>query len=301
MTVTTSTCFLCHFKEGRFNEGLGACTRCHQIPDKKFDLGGGTVFTHELAYERSVDCANCHGDLIRGRGEVPRERCGVCHNRQEDLARIDDHVFLHQTHVTEHKIDCLDCHLAIEHSLDRQKIQHAASDCAACHPDHHREQVNMLQGMGGKSIPRHTNGMVSVRLECRTCHRYKEEGPTGTVTWKASIQVCGACHEATALPALQAYHQQWKAALVALEDAARKVRQALEAATLPEPQAKQLRDRLADVEHDLAFLRSANGIHNIHYASSLAQAIRDHLGELARALKLPPIDVKLPTSLPQWK
>ena len=32
MTVTTSTCFLCHFKEEPFNEGLGACTHCHQIP-----------------------------------------------------------------------------------------------------------------------------------------------------------------------------------------------------------------------------------------------------------------------------
>jgi nitrate/TMAO reductase-like tetraheme cytochrome c subunit len=115
MTVTTSTCFLCHFKEGRFNEGLGACTRCHAIPEKAIDLGGGVMFTHELAYQRGVDCANCHGDLIRGRGEVPRERCGVCHNRQEDLAKIDDHVFMHQKHVTEHKIDCLDCHLSIEH------------------------------------------------------------------------------------------------------------------------------------------------------------------------------------------
>ena len=87
MAVTPSTCFLCHFKDERFNEGLGACTRCHQIPDKEFDLGGGVNFTHELAYERGVDCANCHGDLIRGNGEVPHERCTVCHNREEDLKR----------------------------------------------------------------------------------------------------------------------------------------------------------------------------------------------------------------------
>lgn len=301
MTVTTTTCFLCHFKEGRFNEGLGACTRCHEIPDKKFDLGGGTVFTHQLAYERGVDCENCHGDLIRGRGEVPHERCGVCHNRQEDLARIDDHVFLHQKHVTDHKIDCLDCHLSIEHSLDQQKIEHAAADCTACHPDHHRDQVNMLRGTGGKSIPPHTNGMVAVRLECRTCHHYREEGPTGTVTWKGSIQVCGACHEAAALPSLQAYHEQWKAALAALENAAQKVEEALRAAVLPEPQAKDLQARLADAQHDLAFLRSANGIHNIHYASSLGQAVLARLQEIARALKLPPPAVKLPPSVELWK
>ena len=58
MTVTTSTCFLCHFKGELFNEGLGACTHCHQIPDQKFDLGGGVTFTHDLAYDKGVDCVN---------------------------------------------------------------------------------------------------------------------------------------------------------------------------------------------------------------------------------------------------
>ena len=87
MAVTLSTCFLCHFKNMPFNEDLSACTNCHQIPTKEFDLGGGMKFTHELAYKKGVDCINCHGDVIRGKGEVPRERCMVCHNREGDLAR----------------------------------------------------------------------------------------------------------------------------------------------------------------------------------------------------------------------
>ena len=91
MAVTPSTCFLCHFKDEPFNEGLAACTHCHQIPTKEYDLGGGIKFTHELAYEKGVDCINCHVDVIRGKGEVPRERCPVCHNRESDLARINDH------------------------------------------------------------------------------------------------------------------------------------------------------------------------------------------------------------------
>ncbi len=72
MTVTQTTCFLCHFKDGHFNEGLGACTRCHQIPDKEYDLGGGVKFHHNLAYEQGVECQSCHADLIRGNGDVPR-------------------------------------------------------------------------------------------------------------------------------------------------------------------------------------------------------------------------------------
>jgi nitrate/TMAO reductase-like tetraheme cytochrome c subunit len=294
MTVTTTTCFLCHFKEGVFNEGLGACTRCHQIPDKKFDLGGGVMFSHDLAYERGVDCENCHGDLIRGRGEVPRERCGVCHNRPEDLAKIDDHVFLHQKHVTDHKVDCMDCHLTIDHSLDRMKIEHAASDCASCHPDHHRDQVNMLRGMGGKSIPPQSNGMQSVRVECRTCHRFKQEGPTGAVLWKASIEVCTSCHDASSLPRFQAYQERLKAGLEEMESSAKLAREALTTAKLPEAQATSLADRLETIQHDLAFLRSANGIHNVHYATTLTSTALERLTAMCRELKLPEPKVELP-------
>ena len=48
------------------------------------------TFNHDLAYEKGVDCANCHGDLIRGDGNVPPERCGVCHNREDDLKQIGE-------------------------------------------------------------------------------------------------------------------------------------------------------------------------------------------------------------------
>ena len=39
MAVTDSTCFLCHFKDEPFNEGLAACTHCHQIPDEGIRSG----------------------------------------------------------------------------------------------------------------------------------------------------------------------------------------------------------------------------------------------------------------------
>ena len=61
--------------------------------------------------------------MIRGKGEVPRERCLVCHNRESDLARINDHEFMHAKHVAEHAIDCLDCHLRIEHSFDKERLR----------------------------------------------------------------------------------------------------------------------------------------------------------------------------------
>ena len=294
MVVTTSTCFLCHFKDGLFNEGLGRCTRCHQIPDKKFDLGGGIMFTHDLAYERGVDCANCHGDLIRGKGEVPHERCLVCHNREDDLKQIDRHEFLHKKHVTDHKIDCLECHLAIQHSLDRDKIAHAASDCAACHPDHHHEQVQMLEGVGARTIAAQTAGMVAIRVDCRTCHRMREVSSTGTVLWRSSAQVCTACHEAAAIPRFEAYEAELKAAIKEMASAVGRIREALKSANLKEDRSKAIRGQIDNLQHDLDFLRVANGIHNIHYASTLTSTLLERVSALCRELKIAEPQATLP-------
>jgi predicted CXXCH cytochrome family protein len=297
MSVTASTCFLCHFKGTLFNEGTGACTRCHQIPDEEFELGGGVTFNHNLAYEKGVDCINCHGDLIRGDGEVPPERCQVCHNRTDDLARVGESEFLHRKHVTEHKVDCLDCHLTIEHSLDREKIVHAAGDCTACHPDHHHEQVNMLRGVGGRSVPDLQGGMLVTRVECRSCHRVKEVSATGTVLWRASADVCIDCHDASAADRLRSYHQTLKDLLAEIESAVGRCREALKSAELEADKHDAIGQQLDEIQHDLDFLSAANGVHNIHYASTLTRALLEKLTRLCGELKIEAPQGKFPETM----
>ena len=293
MTVTTSTCFLCHFKDNPFNQGLGACTHCHQIPDKKYDLGGGIIFTHDLAYQRGVDCSNCHSDLIRGKGEVPHERCLVCHNRAGDLAQIKNHEFMHQKHVTEHNVDCLMCHLEIQHTLDRDKIAHAAADCASCHPDHHQEQVNMLRGVGAKSIPAHSVAMLAVRLDCRTCHRVATTSATGTVLERASTQVCVMCHDPSITGKIELYNQQLKTSVKTLQEAIQRIRGALQSAKLKPDRAAAIGVEVTQLEDDLNFLRVGDGIHNVHYASTLTATLLERLQALSRELH-----VEEPKALP---
>ncbi len=297
MAVTTSTCFLCHFKDGLFNEGLGACTRCHQIPEETFDLGGGVKFSHELAYERGVDCASCHGDLIRGNGEVPLERCIVCHNREDDLKKFDDHLFLHQKHVTDHKVDCLECHLEILHSLDQHKIEHAAADCKSCHPNQHGEQVRMLLGEGGKSVPAQHNNMSVARIACPSCHQVKEVSPTGTVLWKASTEACTQCHDVSAAERLQAHHEQLKGSLVEIEASLSRVDEAFRAANLNETRAAEIEKKLGELEDDLNFIRVGNSIHNVHYAASIIRALVKQLSEICRELNIEEPQVVLPTKI----
>lgn len=293
MSASTTTCFLCHFKDTHFNEGVGACTRCHQIPEEKFDLGGGIEFSHELAYEKGVDCRNCHGDLIRGNGEVASEKCRVCHNREEDIQKLDDHKLMHQLHVTAHKVECFDCHQPIEHSLGPEKLVHAASDCDSCHPNHHREQVDMLQGLGGKSLSDQAATMLATRVECKSCHRVMEASPTG-VLWKASADVCTTCHSSTAVEQLQSYVRDLDTSLAEIEAAVEVVQSAIDTTDMTPGRAAELEAELGKVKDDLSFLKIGNGIHNIHYATTLASALRDELATLCLDLGIPEPKITLP-------
>jgi nitrate/TMAO reductase-like tetraheme cytochrome c subunit len=301
MAVTETTCFLCHFKNQNFNEGLGACTHCHQIPNKQYDLGGGVKFTHELAFRKGVDCRNCHVDVIRGTGEVPQERCQVCHNRESDLAKIKDFKFIHDKHVSEHKIDCLNCHLRIEHSLDKQKLDHMAGDCKSCHPNHHQEQIKMFEGVGDKSIAEHAGSMWAARVGCPTCHRVKEVSATGSVLWKSSAEVCSMCHEASEVERLQAFHAQLRAALPALEDGLARARKALPSAELPPERAEALVKELDAIQHDLAFLRVGNDIHNIHFAGKLQMKLLERINAACREVKAEEPKVELTPPSKEWK
>ena len=297
MTVTTSTCFLCHFKDNALNEGLGTCTRCHEIPEEMFELGGGVKFTHDLAYERGVDCANCHSDLVRGNGEVPLERCSVCHNRPDDLRRIDDHEFLHETHVSDHKVDCLDCHLEIRHSSDPHMLELAASDCQLCHPNQHIEQIRLLRGQGGKSLEPHHSGMAVTGMSCHSCHQAPETSGEDAVLWKASTAVCTQCHDQAANERLLTQHELLKESLAEIDAVLVRVRDAIPAANLDETQTADIRRRSSELEHDLKFLRVGNSIHNMHYADSLARALVKNLIAISRELNIAEPSIELPQAL----
>jgi nitrate/TMAO reductase-like tetraheme cytochrome c subunit len=234
MEVTPSTCFLCHFEGEPFNAGLSTCTRCHQIPSRKFDLGGGVTFTHELAYEKGVDCVNCHRSVIRGGGKVPKGRCQMCHNRPGDLLQLGNEEYLHDKHVSEHKIDCSRCHSPMQHSLDTEKIARAASDCSGCHPDHHRRQIEMFSGVGAATSQKFVGSMQVIGIDCRTCHRTHEISPEGAVIFKGSLHVCSICHAASTVEKLESYHKQLQASLPEIQDGVDRAAKALASAKIVE-------------------------------------------------------------------
>ena len=300
MTVDTRTCYLCHFKDQPFNEKLSACTHCHQIPTREFDLGGGVKFTHELAFKKGVDCKSCHADVIRGNGEVPRERCQSCHNREGDLEKIADHEFMHNKHVTEHKVDCTQCHAPILHALDPHKLEHAASDCQSCHPNHHQEQVHLLQGTGARLLDgtgaAESNLMIGVRIECRTCHTVREMSSTGTELVRGNKAMCLMCHDAGTVKQFEAYHVGLRGDLPVLQAALGKVEAAVKS---PGDHSAELVAEVGKLRHDLDLLTKGNDIHNMHYATKVMGEISQRLSALCRRLKVEEPKVSLPPPLQQ--
>ena len=296
MTVTTTTCFLCHFKDQPFNQQLSRCTRCHQIPQREFDLGGDVKFNHALAFEKRVDCASCHSDLIRGNGNVPRERCLSCHNREGDLAKIGDHEFMHNKHVTEHKVDCIQCHTPIEHNRDAHKIEHAVADCQACHPGHHHDQVHLLEGTGTKTLAGQANMMLAVRIECRTCHRTEADTPTGAVL-RGAYEMCSMCHTAADVKQFETYHVALRGALPALRTALGKVEAAAKKEGAAKERAEKLAIEIADLRHDIELLSRGNEVHNMHYATKLVRQILERVTVLCRDWKVSVPNITLPLPL----
>jgi predicted CXXCH cytochrome family protein len=141
--------------------------------------------------------------------------------------------------------------------------------------------------------------MIAVGAECRTCHRVKEVSPTGTVLWRGSTEMCLMCHDSATVQQFTTYHKKLRAAVPELEVAIERADGALKSAKLPEVRLAAATKELASLQHDLDFLRTANDVHNMHYAAKLIQALSDRLSALCRELKVAEPKVALPPPMKQ--
>ncbi len=108
ISVASSTCFSCHFKNEEPNEGTAECALCHS------DLTGAE-FNHEPIVKAGMDCLNCHKEPVKGEGGVDQEKCLSCHSEASRFNRIEETTFLHLKHTSENKVECFQCHSQIRH------------------------------------------------------------------------------------------------------------------------------------------------------------------------------------------
>ncbi len=252
ITVTSTTCFLCHFKpdsSGSWSD-LARCTHCHNPPAGP--MAADTSFDHGEVLARKVDCASCHAAEVSGDGYVSVERCNSCHAQQDHIDKFSDREFVHAKHVTEHKVECTHCHTAIRHGAEAVVEREIAAGCAECHggPDH---AINAVWSGKIKGLPESPSSMARAGMTCTSCH-------TGDFHLKGGgkvVPTCTPCHDAS-------YAELWPRWQAPLERTVRDL----------ESKARALPDSIRDVMlAALDIYKRGNPLHNPDLVKTLAKQI----------------------------
>ncbi|MDK9699523.1 MAG: NapC/NirT family cytochrome c [bacterium] len=293
INVTESTCFLCHFKSEHESgvkpkNGLvlaadnspsdkenvnvfqqtsrTACTKCHMAP-VPVEGKPAPRYDHTGIVAKNLDCKLCHGSMKSGNGDVPHERCNICHASIDHLNRIDDVEFMHQKHVTDRKVDCQNCHTPILHrSLSRNEAPQ--NDCQKCHSNLHTAAEQVFRGTGAIGVPDRPDAMWQAGLNCASCH-------TGTFDKahfrgaKSSNVQCAPCHDANYEKLIPQWRNGMNSRIQQLQSI---VNQAKRQAKSPEQKLS-----LDFAETNLSLLRDGGAYHNIMYAEDVLAVSYDQV------------------------
>jgi nitrate/TMAO reductase-like tetraheme cytochrome c subunit len=279
MTVTESTCFLCHFKKTEPDDFIDTCTKCH-IPPVEAKSADGTPsmvpYDHKMVLEREISCQKCHGQMVVGDGTVPKMRCSSCHSDREKIKHYNDDQLMHKNHITDHKIECDQCHTEVQHkSVARSEA--VKPDCHACHPDFHNAQLYMFTGKGGKGIPEHPSPMFESGLNCQACHLYHQaaEGfdAKGQLTL-ANAKSCEPCHGTGYNEMLERWKNQTERGISRLKGVLDTAKTAVEN-NKSHAGYTAAGKKLADAEYNYNLVKFGNSIHNIAFANKLMQKAYD--------------------------
>ena len=211
---------------------------------------------------------------------------------------IGDHVFMHAKHVTEHKVDCIQCHTPILHALDPKKLEDAAGDCQSCHPNHHQEQVDLLEGTGARLLGGNGGQAgLGIQLDGRRPHRvpHLPQGPGNFLDGhRTRARLHGHVRDVPRRghrEAIRGLSRQLAADLPALQATLAKVEAA---AKQPGDRPAKLLAEIGEMRHDLDLLIRGNDIHNMHYATKVVREVTQRLAAVCRQLKVEEPKVLLP-------
>jgi nitrate/TMAO reductase-like tetraheme cytochrome c subunit len=281
IAVTTSTCILCHFKGQSADAGIARCTLCHHIPDKVIQHETLTL-DHADVGRFGMDCTWCHARPAGSNGAVPRERCVTCHNEPSRLEEYDDIDLLHRMHVSEHKVDCMDCHLEIQH-VGPPAIERATTACQTCHLKGHSPQMNLYAGIGGRGVEPMPDVMFLAGVRCEGCHL----DIPGQVfdTRRASDVSCMSCHGASYRRIFLLWSEGMTKRTAAL---GRQISQTGEALHDPAP------EEFEDARFNLDLVARGRGVHNVAYSYALLRRSHDDMNGARLARGLPALALPWP-------
>lgn len=270
ITVTESTCFLCHFK-GLDAEASPSCTSCHDAPVQTAQRQ--VSYDHSQIVQRDIACNKCHGEMVMGDGAVPLENCEDCHFQKDRLDHYDNTELIHRTHIAEHKIECQRCHLPIQHkSVSRSRA--VKPDCQSCHPDYHQAQEMLFFGTGGRDVPDHPSPMFESGLNCQACHIFHQSfgnfEPAGE-TFVARGESCEPCHGAGYSNLLAAWRDSTDRRLKTIGKAILRVERELKGVDSTSSSGQDAFKAFREAQFNHQLVEYGKSVHNITYADQLLQ------------------------------
>ena len=287
LTVHETNCFVCHFyragpkgEEECVSCAVGGCTSCHVEPKGDINVKGWN-FNHRRYIARGVACERCHVHVIQGDGHVPEGKCLQCHHEPEILNTKYTSQFMHKNHVTDHKIECVDCHAQIQHEIRPiLTMLHSPAVCDKCHSKEiHLGPRELYRGSGGFGVPDSPSLMFATNVDCVACHRKGEESQAALMTTKYAERVLGeACVECHG----EGYDEtlnHWKSLLSRAEDETnrrifnvQKVLYEVERTRGVSADFKKAEGLLNKARHNYSFVLLGKGVHNVEYAFKLLNA-----------------------------
>jgi len=268
LTVTETVCFLCHFKDrGTMSVATGTCQSCHGEPTETVRYAG-LDFDHVAFLEarQDINCMNCHVGVTSGEGEVAAERCLSCHSRTEE--DLSDAEYLHKIHITEKKVECLECHSDIKHGK-KVMAEALARGCRECHgAAQHVWETQIYAGTGGKGLPPSPDPMFRVGVHCSGCHKGTQTGKTGLQ--KAIKQACISCHDVAYGRMMAEWQESTRQALSGTRLALDKAKRLAKSSSHSDSYAVA-ESLITDAEFNVSLVEKdgSEGVHNISYTLDL--------------------------------
>ncbi|MCX8010009.1 MAG: cytochrome c3 family protein [Ignavibacteria bacterium] len=281
IAVTETTCFTCHFKvsdDAEHNiKKLSDCKTCHDWQHLTFKEMEKFRYNHTSVLEKNIECTKCHENTIAGNGDVPRENCYLCHFEISRLQQYDRTELIHTKHITENKIECQNCHNAIEHKIQRLKADQNP-DCISCHAGSHQVQLSLYIGTGGKHVEPLPSKMYLDGINCKGCHILHEE-TLGRSTTKAIPKSCELCHG----PGYGKLIKQWELAAERELSEVSKIYNTVSSIVISSSSSKkqQAKQLLEEAKFNMNLVKMGKSVHNINYSQKLILASYDLIKESA--------------------
>jgi len=168
-------------------------------------------------------------------------------------------------HIAQHKIECLNCHLNIQH-----KVQHVDAnsppECTTCHQGFHEAQVKLFTGQGGKDVENTPSPMFESGLNCAGCHIFHENMKLGKVN-TAGPRSCESCHGKGFSKLMEQWQQSTQAKLDELNKIYKDVVDSLK--HLTNHRKAEAQRFLNDAYYNIHLVEVGKSVHNIEYAEKL--------------------------------